>query len=114
MDTFHNISNNIDDTNSTITNSIIPNSTITNNTNNTNINDSSNDSPDTTTIITIFIFIILVPMCIFILYSFYNQPSEYDDIISEYQRTNSSESSLSRQKSEECIIICEDKKIVKS
>lgn len=109
MDTFHNILNDTDNTNSTITNS-----TITNSTNNTNINDSSIDSPDTTTVITIFIFIILVPMCIFILYSFYNQPSEYDDIISEYQRTNSSESSLSRQKSEECVIMCEDKKIVKS
>ena len=109
MATFHNISNNIDDTNSTI-----PNNTITNSTNGTNINESSTDSPDTTTVITIFIFIILVPMCIFILYSFYNQPSEYDDIISEYQRTNSSESSLSRQKSEECVILCEDKKIVES
>ena len=114
MATFHNISNNIDDTNSTITNSTITNSAITNSTNGTNINESSTDSPDTTTVITIFIFIILVPMCIFILYSFYNQPSEYDDIISEYQRTNSSESSLSKQKSEECVIICEDKKIVKS
>ena len=108
MDTFHNISN--------ITNiaNITNNANMTNNTSGTNINDSSIDSPDTTTVITIFIFIILVPMCIFILYSFYNQPSEYDDIISEYQRTNSSESSLSRQKSEECVIICEDKKIVKS
>ena len=108
MDTFHNISN--------ITNiaNITNNANMTNNTSGTNINDSSIDSPDTTTVITIFIFIILVPMCIFILYSFYNQPSEYDDIISEYQRTNSSESSLSRQKSEECVIICEDKKIVES
>ena len=108
MDTFHNISNNTNIAN--ITN----NANMTNNTSGTNINDSSIDSPDTTTVITIFIFIILVPMCIFILYSFYNQPSEYDDIISEYQRTNSSESSLSRQKSEECVIICEDKKIVES
>ena len=108
MATFHNISN--------ITNiaNITNNANMTNNTSGTNINDSSIDSPDTTTVITIFIFIILVPMCIFILYSFYNQPSEYDDIISEYQRTNSSESSLSRQKSEECVIICEDKKIVES
>ena len=108
MATFHNISN--------ITNiaNITNNANMTNNTSGTNINDSSIDSPDTTTVITIFIFIILVPMCIFILYSFYNQPSEYDDIISEYQRTNSSESSLSGQKSEECVIICEDKKIVNS
>ena len=99
MATFHNIVN--------MTNSA-------NMTNNTNINDSSTDSPDTTTVITIFIFIILVPMCIFILYSLYNQPTDYDDILSEYQRTNSSESSLSRQKSEECVIICEDKQIVNS
>ena len=108
MATFHNISN--------ITNiaNITNNANMTNNTSGTNINDSSIDSPDTTTVITIFIFIILVPMCIFILYSFYNQPSEYDDIISEYQRTNSSESSLSRQKSEECVILCEDKQIVES
>ena len=114
MATFHNILNDTDNTNSTITNSAITNSTITNSTNITNINDSSIDSPDTTTVITIFIFIILVPMCIFVLYSLYNQPSEYDDIISEYQRTNSSDSSLSRQKSEKCIIICEDKQIVES
>ena len=108
MATFHNISN--------ITNiaNITNNANMTNNTSGTNINDSSIDSPDTTTVITIFIYIILVPMSIFILYSFYNQPSEYDDIISEYQRTNSSESSLSRQKSEECVILCEDKKIVES
>jgi ATP-dependent Zn protease len=102
MATFHNIFNDTNYTNST------------NNTNSTNINDSSNDSPDTTTVITIFIFIIIVPMCIFVLYSFYNQPSEHDDIVSEYQRTNSSDSSLSRQKSEECVIRCEDKQIVES
>ena len=99
MDTFHNIFN---DTG------------ITNITNSTNINDSSNDVPDTTTVITIFIFIILVPMCIFVLYSFYNQPSKDDDIISEYQRTNSSDSSLNRKKSKEYVIICEDKQIVES
>jgi hypothetical protein len=102
MDIFHNILNGTDDTNST------------NITNRSNINDSSNDVPDTITVITIFIYIIIVPMCIFILYSFYNQPSEVDNIVSEYQRTNSSESSLSRQKSEECVIMCEDKIIVNS
>ena len=92
-------------------------SNFTNNTNELNIslisNSNNNFNKNTITNILIFDIIIIGIIIIFIAYNLFNQPSEYDDIISEYKQNDNLESKINRQKSEECIIICEQKNIIK-
>ena len=92
-------------------------SNFTNNTNdfNNSLISASNNNFNKNTITNILIFdiIIIGIIIIFIAYNLFNQPSEYDDIISEYKQNDNLESRINRQKSEECIIICEQKNIIK-
>ena len=85
----------------------------TNDLNNTSIKPSNNDyNENTITNILIFDIIIIGVLIILIAYNLCNQPSEYDDIISEYKQNDNLESRINRQKSEECIIIGEQKNII--
>ena len=81
--------------------------------NNSLISASNNNfNKNTITNILIFDIIIIGIIIIFIVYNLFNQPSEYDDIISEYKQNDNLESRINRQKSEECIIIEEQKNII--
>ena len=89
-------------------------SNFTNNTNNFNnsLISTSNNDYNTITNILIFDIIIIGVLIILIAYNLFNQPTEYDDIILEYKQNDNLEPRINRQKSEECIIICEQKNII--
>ena len=88
-------------------------SNFTNNTNdfNNSLISASNNNFNKNTITNILVFdiIIICVLIIFISYNLFNQPSDYDDVISEYKQNDNLESRINRQKSEECIIIYEKK-----
>ena len=85
----------------------------TNNILNSSIKTSNNDyNENTITNILIFYIIIIGFLIIFIAGNLFNQSTEHDDIISEYKQNDNLESRINRQKSEECIIICEQKNII--
>ena len=91
-------------------------SNFTNNTNdfNNSLISASNNNFNKNTITNILVFdiIIICVLIIFISYNLFNQPSDYDDVISEYKQNDNLESRINRQKSEECIIIYEKKNII--
>lgn len=89
-------------------------SNFTNNTNdfNNSLISTSNNDYNTITNILIFDIIIIGFLIIFIAYNLFNQPTEHDDVISEYKQNDNLESRINRQKSEECIIIGEQKNII--